>query len=108
VIYAVVSEPTFFENRKEEICSRVFGTFSGKHAGAEPIMAQGNWLVSGSSMHFTRRVRFDDGMDKYRYTPSEIADQIKAKGADACYAFQVRNPLHNGHCLLLNDTRGQL
>jgi len=71
-------------------------------------MAQGPWLVSGASMHFTRRVRFEDGMDKYRYTPAEIAEQIKAKDADAVYAFQVRNPLHNGHCLLLNDTRVQL
>jgi len=64
----------FFANRKEEICSRAFGTFSPNHAGAQPIMAQGPWLVSGASMHFTKRVSFDDGMDKYRFTPSEIAD----------------------------------
>jgi len=108
VVYAVVHKPQFFANRKEEICSRVFGCMDPNHAGAQPIMAQGPWLVSGESMHFTRRVRFNDGMDQYRYLPSEIADQIKAKGADAVYAFQVRNPLHNGHCLLLKDTREQL
>jgi 3'-phosphoadenosine 5'-phosphosulfate synthase len=108
VVYATISEPVYFENRKEEICSRTFGTFSPEHAGAQPIMAQGEWLVSGASMHFTKRVTFDDGMDMYRYTPSEIADQIKARGADAVYAFQVRNPLHNGHVLLLKDTREQL
>jgi 3'-phosphoadenosine 5'-phosphosulfate synthase len=107
-LYAVVHEPVFFENRKEEICARTFGSFSPNHAGAEPIMKQGEWLVSGASMSFTKRVTFDDGMDKYRYTPSEIADQIKARGADAVYAFQVRNPLHNGHVLLLKDTREQL
>ena len=107
-IYATVKEPCFFENRKEEICSRTFGSFSPNHAGAGPIMAQGEWLVSGSSMHFTKRVTFDDGMDKYRFTPSEIAEQIEARGADAVYAFQVRNPLHNGHVLLLKDTREQL
>lgn len=106
--YAVVNEPCFFENRKEEICARTFGCFMGEHAGAAPIMAQGNWLVSGASMHFTKRVTFNDDMDKYRYTPSEINDLIKAKGADAVYAFQVRNPLHNGHVLLLKDTREQL
>lgn len=44
-------------------------------------------------MHFTKRITFNDGMDKYRYTPQEISDQIKARGADAVYAFQVRNPL---------------
>jgi 3'-phosphoadenosine 5'-phosphosulfate synthase len=106
--YAVINEPCFFENRKEEIVSRVFGVFSGEHSGAQPIMAQGEWLVSGASMDFLKRVTFNDGMDKYRYTPQEISDLIKAKNADAVYAFQVRNPLHNGHCLLLNDTRQQL
>jgi len=70
VIYAVVNEPEFYENRKEEVCARTFGSFSPNHAGAEPIMKQGEWLVSGASMHFTKRVQFDDGMDKYRFTPS--------------------------------------
>jgi 3'-phosphoadenosine 5'-phosphosulfate synthase len=107
-IVATISKPVFFENRKEEICSRTFGSFSPKHSGAEPIMKQGNWLVSGESMHFMKRVLFNDGMDCYRYTPKEINELIKAKNADAVYAFQVRNPLHNGHCLLLNDTRVQL
>jgi len=40
--------------------------------------------------------------------PLEISKMIKAKNADAVYAFQVRNPLHNGHVLLLKDTREQL
>ena len=47
-------------------------------------------------------------MDRYRLLPAEIATIIKERGADAVYAFQVRNPLHNGHCLLLKDTREQL
>lgn len=107
-VLAVINEPVFFENRKEEICARQFGCFGYNHPKAETIAAQGNWLISGSSMHFTKRVTFNDGMDKYRYTPSEINDLIKARGADAVYAFQVRNPLHNGHVLLLKDTREQL
>lgn len=107
-IHAVIDEPVFFPNRKEEICARSFGTFSPHHAGAQPIMAQGDWLVSGAAMHFTKRVHFDDGMDKYRRTPLEIEAEIAARGADAVYAFQVRNPLHNGHVLLLKDTREQL
>jgi 3'-phosphoadenosine 5'-phosphosulfate synthase len=73
VIHAVVNGPQFFENRKEEICSRVFGCFSGEHAGAGPIMKQGPWLVSGESMHFTKRVMFNDDMDQYRMTPLEIS-----------------------------------
>lgn len=107
-VLAVMNKPTFFENRKEEICTRTFGCFSAKHPKAETIMAQGNWLISAESTHFFTRITFNDGMDKYRYTPREIVEQIAARGADAVYGFQVRNPLHNGHVLLLKDTREQL
>ena len=106
-VLAVISKPVFFENRKEEICSRTFGTWSQNHPKAQTIIAQGDFLVSGAT-RFTKRVTFNDGLDKYRQTPEEIQNQIKAKDADAVYAFQVRNPLHNGHVLLLKDTREQL
>lgn len=86
-VLAVINEPVFFENRKEEITARTFGTLSAKHPKAETIFAQGNWLISGKSTEFTKRIQFNDGMDKYRFTPREISDQIKARGADAVYAF---------------------
>lgn len=107
-IYAVINEPVFFENRKEEIISRTFGTFSVKHPKAEVIMAQGEFLISGASMRFFKRVVFNDSIDQFRLTPAEISAKISERGADAVYAFQVRNPLHNGHVLLLKDTREQL
>jgi ATP sulfurylase len=37
-VLAVIENPVFFNNRKEEICSRVFGTFSLKHPKVENIM----------------------------------------------------------------------
>lgn len=107
-VLAVINEPVFFDNRKEEICSRTFGTFSAKHPCAATIFAQGDFLVSGATMDFLEHVQFNDGMDSYRLTPAQISEQIKEKKADAVYAFQVRNPLHNGHVLLLKDTREQL
>lgn len=107
-IYAVINEPVFFDNRKEEISARQFGTFSTKHPKAEVIFAQGEFLISGASMRFFKRLTFNDGIDQFRLTPQEIQAQITARGADAVYAFQVRNPLHNGHVLLLKDTREQL
>jgi len=107
-VLAVIDGPVFYDNRKEEICTRTFGTFSAKHPKAATIMEQGDFLISGSSMRFFERVTFNDNMDKYRMTPAEINAVIKERNADAVYAFQVRNPLHNGHCLLLNDTREQL
>ena len=102
---AVINAPVFFENRKEEICTRTFGCFSQQHPYAENIMSQGEWLVSGESMDFIEKVMWNDEMDCYRLTPAEISTRAKQMKADAVFAFQVRNPLHNGHCLLLKQTR---
>jgi len=107
-VLAVMHKPTFFDNRKEEISTRTFGCYSTKHPKTETMMAQGDFLISAESTRFFERIKFNDGMDKYRFTPREISEQIKERGADAVYAFQVRNPLHNGHVLLLKDTREQL
>lgn len=107
-VLAVLHKPSFFANRKEEICTRTFGCFSAKHPKAETIMQQGDWLISAESTRFYHRIQFNDGLDKYRLTPQEIIEEIKKKNADAVYGFQVRNPLHNGHVLLLKDTREQL
>jgi len=56
-------------------------------------------------MSFVKKIMWNDEMDKYRMTPREINDEMKKRNADAVFAFQVRNPLHNGHCLLLKQTR---
>jgi len=71
-------------------------------------MAQGDFLVSGKSMRFLRDVEFNDGMDGYRMTPEQINKTIVERNADAVYAFQVRNPLHNGHVLMLKAARADL
>ena len=107
-VLAVLHKPVFFANRKEEICTRTFGCASEKHAGAEPIWRQGDWLVSAEKTRFFERIQFNDGLDQYRMLPREIHEECKKRGADAVYGFQVRNPLHNGHVLLLKDTREQL
>ena len=107
-VLAVVENPCFFDNRKEEICTRTFGCMSANHPKAETIFAQGDFLISGESMRFVQRPTFNDGNDQYRLTPKQIEAAIIEKQADVVYAFQVRNPLHNGHVLLLKDTREQL
>ena len=58
-----------FENRKEEISARIFGTQSTKHCKVERIMAQGDFLVTGSAMRFVHKIEFNDGIDQYRLTP---------------------------------------
>lgn len=52
-VLAVIEEPEFFPNRKEEICAKTFGTKSVKHPMIEKIYSQPDWLISGKSMRFT-------------------------------------------------------
>jgi len=59
-------------------------------------------------MRYVKKIVFNDEMDQYRLTPREINNLMKERNADGVYAFQLRNPLHNGHVLLLKDTRQQL
>jgi ATP sulfurylase len=48
-VLAVIENPTFYENRKEELCTKTFGTRSLKHQKIARIEAQGDWLVSGET-----------------------------------------------------------
>ena len=86
-VLAVIEKPVFFENRKEEISTKTFGTRSTLHPKIARIEEQGDWLVSGESMRFTQRVKYNDGLDHYRMTPEEIYKVAEERGADAVYAF---------------------
>jgi len=69
-VFAIIEEPEIFDNRKEEICAKTFGTSSQKHPMIKEIHAQGDYLLSGKEMRFTNEVTFDDGLDQYRLTPA--------------------------------------
>ena len=105
---ATIFQPSFYPNRKEEICTKTFGTRSLNHPRIKLLESQGDYLISGEKMEFSGDFKYEDGLDQYRLKPEEISRIAKERGADALFAFQVRNPLHNGHCLLLKDTRKQL
>lgn len=62
----------------------------------------------GGDLEVLERVKWNDGLDQYRLTPNEIRLKIKEMEADAVFAFQLRNPIHNGHALLMMDCRRQL
>ena len=64
------------------------------------INESGDWLIGGD-LHVFERVKWNDGLDKYRYTPKELRAKFHDMNADAVYAFQLRNPIHNGHALLM-------
>jgi 3'-phosphoadenosine 5'-phosphosulfate synthase len=71
------------------------------------IMESGNWLLGGDLAIFERIV-YNDGLDKFRKTPNELRAEYKEIGCDSVFAFQLRNPIHNGHALLMRETRERL
>ncbi|KAJ9181676.1 hypothetical protein P3X46_009780 [Hevea brasiliensis] len=50
----------------------------------------------------------NDGLDHYRLFPQQLRKEFDRRQADAVFAFQCWNPVHNGHALLMNDTRRRL
>ncbi|XP_055351301.1 bifunctional 3'-phosphoadenosine 5'-phosphosulfate synthase-like isoform X2 [Paramacrobiotus metropolitanus] len=104
---AILRNPEFYEHRKEERCARTFGTTNPEHPYIKMIMASGDWLVGGDLEVF-ERIRWNDGLDEYRLTPNELRKKFADLGSDAIFAFQLRNPIHNGHALLMQDTRKTL
>ncbi|XP_019491535.1 PREDICTED: bifunctional 3'-phosphoadenosine 5'-phosphosulfate synthase 1 [Hipposideros armiger] len=71
------------------------------------VMEQGDWLIGGD-LQVLDRIYWNDGLDQYRLTPTELKQKFKDMNADAVFAFQLRNPVHNGHALLMQDTHKQL
>ena len=104
---AILRDPEFFEARKEERAARIWGTTHPEHPHIALINAQGDWLVGGD-LECLERIAWNDGLDKYRLTPRELRQRFAEMQADAVYAFQLRNPVHNGHALLMQDTREKL
>ncbi|XP_047526531.1 bifunctional 3'-phosphoadenosine 5'-phosphosulfate synthase isoform X1 [Vanessa atalanta] len=104
---AILRAPEFYPHRKPERCARQFGIYHTGHPYIKMIEESGDWLVGGNLEVF-ERIRWDDGLDSYRLTPNELRQKFKELNADAVFAFQLRNPIHNGHALLMQDTRRQL
>lgn len=97
---AIMRNPEFYYHRKEERCSRQFGTSDSEHPYIKMIFDSGDWLVGGE-LEVLERIRWNDGLDHYRLTPNEIRAKCREAEADAVFAFQLRNPIHNGHALLM-------
>ena len=71
------------------------------------INESGDWLVGGE-INVLDRIKWNDGLDEYRLTPNELRQKFRELNADAVFAFQLRNPVHNGHALLMKDCKKQL
>nr|XP_018900986.1 PREDICTED: bifunctional 3'-phosphoadenosine 5'-phosphosulfate synthase isoform X1 [Bemisia tabaci] len=105
--HAILRTPSFYPHPKEERVARQFGTTHKDHPHIKMIYESGDWLVGGE-LEVLERIQWNDGLDEYRLTPNELRARWKSMKADAVFAFQLRNPIHNGHALLMQDTKRRL
>lgn len=101
---AILRDPEIYVNRKEEIVSRMFGVIDRGHPYIKHMYSGGDWLLGGE-IELLERVRYNDGLDRWRLTAPEVMRAFEAKGADAVFAFQTRNPTHAGHAYLMRTGR---
>ncbi|KAL7076149.1 hypothetical protein ACQ4LE_004750 [Meloidogyne hapla] len=111
-LIGILNDPEIFPHRKKERIHRQFGHFveteiENGHPGIQLIMKSGDWLIGGD-LNVFERIIYNDGLDEYRKTPSELRQIFEEKQCDCVFAFQLRNPIHNGHALLMSKTREEL
>jgi 3'-phosphoadenosine 5'-phosphosulfate synthase len=99
---AILRDPEVYANRKEEIVTRMFGIIDPDHPYIRHIYSGGDYLIGGE-VELLDRIRYNDGLDIWRKTVSELLEEFQSKGADTVYAFQTRNPTHSGHAYLMRS-----
>ncbi|GMH28494.1 hypothetical protein Nepgr_030337 [Nepenthes gracilis] len=105
---AILSDIEIYKHNKEERIARTWGTTApGLPYVEEAITEAGNWLLGGD-LEVLEPVKYHDGLDRFRLSPAELRKEFTRCNADAVFAFQLRNPVHNGHALLMTDTRHRL
>jgi 3'-phosphoadenosine 5'-phosphosulfate synthase len=99
---AIMRNVEIYENRKEEIVSRMYGVIDPDHPYIHNIYMGGDFLIGGE-VELLDRIRYNDGLDQWRKTATELMQEFQDKGADTVYAFQTRNPTHSGHAYLMRS-----
>ncbi|KAK4258020.1 hypothetical protein QN277_007532 [Acacia crassicarpa] len=105
---AILNDIEIYKHPKEERIARTWGTTApGLPYAEEAITPAGNWLIGGD-LEVIEPIKYHDGLDHFRLSPAELREEFTRRNADAVFAFQLRNPVHNGHALLMTDTRRRL
>ncbi|KAK6265743.1 hypothetical protein QUC31_016580 [Theobroma cacao] len=105
---AILTDIEIYKHPKEERIARTWGTTApGLPYVEETITNAGNWLIGGD-LEVIEPIKYHDGLDRFRLSPAELREEFERRNADAVFAFQLRNPVHNGHALLMTDTRRRL
>ncbi|KAJ6829893.1 ATP sulfurylase 2 [Iris pallida] len=107
-LVAILRRVEIYKHHKEERIARTWGTTApGLPYVEAAIDPAGDWLIGGD-LEVLEPIKYNDGLDHYRLSPRELREEFDRREADAVFAFQLRNPVHNGHALLMNDTRRRL
>merc|ERR1711904_402998 len=107
-VVAILRDVEIYAHRKEERATRTFGINADRgRPYVDKIFEGGEWLVGGK-IEVLNRITYNDGMDQWRLSPLELQKKFKEMDADAVFVFQLRNPVHNGHACLMNDTKRKL
>ena len=59
-------------------------------------------------MEVVEPIKYHDSLDHFRLSPVELRQEFERCNASAVFSFQLGNPVHNGHVLLITDTRRRL
>ncbi|KAL6189573.1 hypothetical protein ACLB2K_040960 [Fragaria x ananassa] len=107
-LIAILKDIEIYKHHKEERIARTWGTTApGLPYVDEAITKSGNWLIGGD-LEVLEQIKYNDGLDRFRLSPAQLRNEFTKRNADAVFAFQLRNPVHNGHALLMTDTRRRL
>lgn len=106
-LVAILRNFEIYLHNKEERCARTFGLTDERHPYAQIVYQSGDYLVGGD-LEVLNPIKYNDGLDEYRLTPSQLKQEYRKKNADAVFVFQLRNPIHNGHALLMTSCREEL
>lgn len=106
-VVAILRNFEIYVHNKEERCARTFGLTDDRHPYTEMIYASGDFLVGGD-LQVLKEFKYNDGLDDFRLSPRQLREEYKKRNADAVFVFQLRNPVHNGHALLMTSCREEL
>lgn len=67
-----------------------------------------DWIITGKQALEPTLVFIFDIVVRCRLTPNELKIKFRDMNADAVFAFQLRNPVHNGHALLMKVSKQKM
>uniref|UniRef100_A0A175YJU6 sulfate adenylyltransferase n=1 Tax=Daucus carota subsp. sativus TaxID=79200 RepID=A0A175YJU6_DAUCS len=93
-LVAILSNIEVYKHNKEERIARTWGTTApGLPYVEEAIKNSGNWLLGGD-LEVIEPIKYNDGLDRFRLSPSELREEFTRRNADAVLLdMGYKNPI---------------